>query len=137
MADPDKMAALQKHLDELQNESPEALAERYGLSTEDSRAFQDAMSTWRGPLVHVMSGISKVLHRTAPDIVRHEGGGYKRGPRSGSGRLISSPGMTGRHYRDTRSEELEHAEELRQPERSATEMIDALKKKEQTSYGDK
>jgi hypothetical protein len=117
MADPDKMAALQKHLDELQNESPEDLAERYGLSTQDSRAFQDAMSTWRGPLVHVMSGISKVLHHGASDL--------------------EGQSMTGRHYRDTRSEELEHAEELRQPERSATEMIDALKKKEQTSYGDK
>jgi uncharacterized protein (DUF1697 family) len=104
-ADP-KADALMKHLQTLEQESPEALAKRYGLTSDQSTRIHDAVSRLRldSPLMKVLA--------TAPSVTMSA--------------------------MDTRPTEIKRAEELRQPtERSATEMIDALKKKEQTSYGDK
>ena len=105
MADPDKMAALQKHLEELQNEPTEVLAERYGLTPSDLTTTE-----------RVIQNIFKVLD-----------------PGSISAKVAgTSPVDT---YGGAAS--FKKARSLRQGDQSATEMIDALKKKEQTSYGDK
>ena len=55
MADEKKMAALQKHLEELESEPTEVLAERYGLTPSDLGAFGRVMQ--------------KVYNKMAPELV--------------------------------------------------------------------
>ena len=145
MTDPDKMAALQKHLEELESEPVEALAERYGLTPSDLSAFGRVMQKVYNKLY---STPGKPIFDEYPDPVRFDD----------TGPVTDKPSALYELERDVgeavskqfgRKGALRKAEELRQPPNmysesgwfqgrmDADEMIDKLRRENQTSLGDK
>ena len=106
MADPDKMAALQKPLEELQNASTEVLAERYGLTPSDLTTTEKVIQNIFK--VGDPGWISSKVSGTPPVDALASASAWKQTERRRQG-----------------------------GDQSAEEMIEALKKKERTSYGDK
>jgi hypothetical protein len=134
MTDEKKMAALQKHLEELESEPTEVLAERYGLTPSDLGAFGRVMQKVYNKMAPEL--VDKPILDEYPDPVRFDW----------SGPVTDSPSALYELERDVREAAskqfgrkgaLRKAEELRQRPPDADEMLDKLRRENQTSLGDK
>ena len=125
MADPDKLAALQKHLDELQSESTEALAERYGLTPSDltttERVIQNIFK------VIDPDWISSKIAETPTDASYSMAAALRQAEsrRQGGSTAYQGPLWDPASWRSTPA-----------TGESATEMIDKLRRETQTSRKD-